>query len=243
MSDPKPVELDQMRKVLAEAIGVAEGGLGVERVVLLGDGPRAYVEIHLTDETVLRCDRFGDLMSPARLMALVTTTTGIKVVGIKPAQATQAVALMRRLAEVHQATREEDTARDYGRDFLHRAPTLDVDLDDQGERWRAFSRLEALDPLTLVHHAQAPNVAAASIVLVDATGLRYVHCGWFLQHVRRTWEPITPLDLALRMERVGWSRRGQRGRWKATAAGRSQVILLPLWQVPAGWEEGLWVAR
>lgn len=234
MSDPKPVEIDRMRKVLAECLQVAEAGIGVTGVELYGVGPQARVEVHLTDGSALACDRFGELMQAAKLNALVTTTIGYGT-SIKGPQAVQACALIRKLAEVHRAQGEHETTLDWASDFLAHATERKVKLGDQVDRFRAFAMVDAQDPVRNAMRTGA-SVASDSIVLRDEAGRRYVHCGWILQHVRRSWQPIAAAELAMRLEKVGWTRPGQRGRMKATAVGRKVTIVLPLWQVPSGWE-------
>jgi hypothetical protein len=193
MTDPKPAELDQMRRVLAEVLQVAEAGLGVARVELYGVGPRAFVEIHLTNGVVLECERFGELMQPAKLNALVTTTIG-PATAIKGPQAAQACALIRRLAEIHEAQGEREITFDWASDFLSQATERLTNLGDQAERFRAFEELNGKDPIGNAMRTGA-SVASESVVLRDPDDRRYVHCGWILQHVRRAWQPIAAAEL------------------------------------------------
>jgi hypothetical protein len=224
----------QMLASLAECLQVAEARLRVTKVELYGTGPRALVEIHLSDGQVLTCDRFGDLMQAAKLNALVTTTIG-HATAIKGPGAAQACALIRRLAEVHEAQTERDITLDWVSDFLSHADERVVNFGDQADRFRAFAAVDAQDPVRNALRTGA-SVASDSVVLRDENCRRYVHCGWILAHVRRAWQPIAARELTDRLEHIGWTRPGKRGRMMARAVGRPVSIVLPFWWVPPGWE-------
>jgi hypothetical protein len=95
--------------------------------------------------------------------------------------------------------------------------------------------LNRRDPLALARENRT-SVAAQAIVLHDRHDNRLVHSGWYLSHIRRDVGPISPAELVNRMSRVGWARRGKRGRFKATNPHDRRVILLPFYVVRRGWE-------
>jgi hypothetical protein len=73
-------------------------------------------------------------------------------------------------------------------------------------------------------------------VLRHHDGTRYVRCGWYRENVRAHDGTVSALDLAHRMERVGWLRRGTHGRIKATCPTRSQTLVWTFYEIPDGWE-------
>jgi hypothetical protein len=110
-------------------------------------------------------------------------------------------------------------------------------MDDQAARWEAFCTLERIDPVSMANR-EAISVAAASLVLVHTDGTRLVRCGWFRAHAKREDSSVSPEQIALRMQRVGWTRRGAHGRVKATRPGNQGTALVwTFYSVPKGWEE------
>ena len=89
----------------------------------------------------------------------------------------------------HRTRRAEETIDDnavafeWGVDYLQGADVLDINIDDQLERWAAFERLDAHDPAHWAREAQI-NLAQAQLILRHTDGTRYVRAGWFHQYVR-----------------------------------------------------------
>ena len=240
------LEADRQRfDVLAR---FAQNGVRSLDIRLVGNGPGAAVEIDLSNGETIETERFGELWTATGLAKFITTSTGINAFGITGAEAGEACAIIRRLATARYATTICDLGCDHGVDFLSRAAVECVNVNDQAERYQAWSRLKALDPVRscdvrLVERAKAADlpatVADASVVLEHADGRRLVRCDWLFAHVKRAGEVSHPAELARRMEHAGWTRRGKRGRMKATSPGIGPPIVLPFWIVPAAWEESL----
>ena len=143
---------------------------------------------------------------------------------------------MRALAERQQAVSENEIAVDWGASYLQAADVLDVDLNDQGERWAAFERLQNHDPWSRARE-DGTSIAACGLVLRHIDGIRLVRCGWFAQYVRTLDAGTSQTALGARMARAGWTRRGGSGRIKATAPGREDTRGWNFWTVPADWEK------
>jgi hypothetical protein len=109
-------------------------------------------------------------------------------------------------------------------------------MNDQRDKWGAFCRLAERDPRT---HALAHgnSIVAANIVLRHPDGSRYVRCGWYRDAIRAQDATVSPQALALRMERVGWRRRGKKGWIKATQPSGPVTHAWTFYVVAAAWEE------
>lgn len=233
-----PAQPEVLRSELAQLLKLADHRIGVLAIHLVGNGPAGALHIDLSNGITLEAERFGDLWTHTGLAKFVTQGTGVNAGSITKGDANQANALIRQLAAVKQGRTLADLGRDHGYEFLHRAPVHDFQLTDQGDRYRAFARLDALDPVAQREVNRAVRIAAESLVLHDTqTEIRYVHCGHLLADVRARGEVSSPVDLAKRMELAGWSRRGKRGDMKATSARTGATVRLRLWWVPAGWED------
>jgi hypothetical protein len=127
-------------------------------------------------------------------------------------------------------------SREIGRAYLQSATRHDVDLSDQEARWEAFCMLERFDPIASARR-DSVTVAQASVVLHDPQGIRYVRCSWLAAQYRREDPTASPQDVAHRMQRVGWPRRGRHGRIKATPVGRKGQLAWNFYVVAPGWEE------
>jgi hypothetical protein len=143
---------------------------------------------------------------------------------------------------------------------VRRAERICIDVTDQAQRYQAWAKALDLDPVALSDPRlrpptprardqdfadawtaavrAAPTTAAdASIVFVHTDESILVRCDWLFLHGRRRGEVSHPAELARRMELAGWTRRGKRGRIKATSPGMGKPIVLPFWIVPPGWED------
>lgn len=212
-------------------------GAGVRGARLVGQGSRASVEIDLANGDCMVFDSVRDMTRPAALVAEVAACAGVAV-SLKQTQAVQAVVLVRALAERTQGVTENDCATDWGVSYLQAATVLDVDMDDQRERWAAFNRLK--DAQLAVELAEAPgresSFAASTIILRSHSGVRYVRAGWFQRYVARQDSTISRQAVTVRMLRVGWQIRGKSGRIKATCPGRPEALGWAFLMAPAGWE-------
>jgi hypothetical protein len=69
---------------------------------------------------------------------------------------------------------------DLGIAYLQAAMQRVVDMNDQEDRWQAFTELKRTDPNVDARASQeGATIAEASTVLVDKDGTRYVRAGWF----------------------------------------------------------------
>jgi len=219
---------------LAELLGLPKVGLGIRGARIVGRGAKASADIFLSDDSVMTFETLRDVGTVNRLALEVAACTGA-LPKLKAPQALQAVALLRTIAEHQETFSDDQIAREWGTSYLQAATTDDVDLEDQADRWRAFSSLAHVDPTTDRYRSESPSIAAASIVLVARNGARLVRCGWFRAHVRAE-ENISATEVAQRMLRVGWQRRGVTGRIKASRASRPGQLAWSFYEVATGWE-------
>lgn len=180
-------------------------------------------------------ERVRDMAKPGVLRAELAAAIGAtpKLTGD---QALQVLASFRALAEVERAFDADEIARGWGVDYLQIAPVLDLDVSDQKQRWGAFQSLEGVDPVALRMSGEVSSVAAGGPVLRHEDGRRYVRTGWFRGHVRAE-ESCSSTEVATRMMRVGWERRGASGRIKASHPDFDRVLAWAFYEVPAGWEQ------
>jgi hypothetical protein len=228
----KPAAVGELRQELARLLKLADHGIDVRAIRMVGNGTTAAVELDLSNGLTIWTERFGDLWTHTGLAKWVTQSTGVNAGKITKADAESANAIIRQLADITRETRLGDLGRDHGHTFLARAPRREFRLTDQASRYAAFRAVEELDRSHRVFGAEQ------SLVLLDVEGTRFVHCGHLFVDVRGRGEVSHPRDLARQMELAGWWRQGKRGRIKATSSVTRHQIALPFWRVPAGWDEG-----
>lgn len=202
---------------------------------VIGDGASAAAYMEVSDGSVIRFASLRDMAQVNRLMAEVVATTGA-LPKINQQGAMQAVALLKQHAEHVRSMSEEDEAIDWGITFLTAADVLDLDLDDQTQRWGAFTRLGEIDPRETSRQSGI-SIAAASTVLRAEDGTRLVRTDWMRAWVKSIEPRMTPAAIAALMQRVGWIRRGTKGRWKATRPGLPGQQNMAFWVVPPGWDD------
>lgn len=220
---------------LGELLALPSVGLRVTGARLFGDGGDAAGFIDLSDGTELVLRSMREATRPGTLMAEVVATTGARP-RLKQPQAMDAVALVRQIARRTRTLGEAEQAIEWGVSFLQLAEMIDVDLFDQHERWGAFSRLAKTDPRARNRESNL-SIATASVVLRHLDGSRLVRTSWLEAHVRAIDPRVTPAALGVQMQRVGWERRGQSGRWKATRPGAPGQLNWAFWHVRHGWED------
>jgi hypothetical protein len=196
---------------------------------VFGRGAAASVDLHLSGDTKVTFERFGDIAKGPALTAHLMSTLGVAK-SFKATDAVLAGSLSFKLAKHHGDDTTDAAAREWGSEFLRLAATGDIDLNDQASRWRAFSALELLNPQRDAgEDRSAYSLASASVVLVAESGMRLVRCGWFLSYVRGEVGGIDPGAVATKMERVGWSRQGagmDQGDVSRRPATNAQMALL-----------------
>lgn len=218
-----PLAAAEQLAILLNLTGV---GLTIRRARVFGQGSRATVEIEISNGETMIWDTIRDMTRPASLAAEVVACTGA-VPTLKQPQAFRAVSLVRALAEHEETFTDNNIAADWGVSYLQATETLDLDINDQRQRWDAFNRLGRY-PAT--EHTNG-------MVLRHADNSRYVRSGWFLHYVKTTDATIGPATLTTRMARVGWTKRGKEGRIKASHPDFARCLSWNFWTVPAGWED------
>jgi hypothetical protein len=208
-------------------------GLAVRAARIVGRGARASADLRLSDGTTVEFESVRDLGNAPRLRLELAAQAGVAP-KLKPEQAIRLVVLVRAIADHEVGFTADDVARDWGMTYLQAAQVLDLDLSDQRARWAAFHHLSTIEP-AFERNAGRGSVAAASVVLRHQDGSRYVRCGWFRAHVRAE-DSIAATEIAHRMQRVGWHRRGATGRIKATNPSRPNSLAWSFFTVPDGWE-------
>jgi hypothetical protein len=218
---------------LSKQLGVAVTGAHV-----FGRGPTARVEVALAEGRPLTFEHFGDVAKPAALAAHLVTLTGTYRTFKGPEAGAIAAAIFR-LAEHHAEDEANEQVREWGREYLRVAPMLDVDMDDQADRWRAFADLARREPARDAgEDRSAYALAAASLVLVNRhDGRQFVRTGWFSAYVKREAGGLySPASLAAHMEAVGWARPNSEGRIKATSPTEERTLAWRFYLVPADWQ-------
>jgi hypothetical protein len=220
---------------LTALLDLSSVGLAIRGARIVGRGSRASADLHLSDQTTITFESLRDVANPSLLTLEVAACTGATPQLKKP-QAIRAIALLRALAEHYETFTADQVARDWGTSYLQTAAELPVDLSDQAARWEAFCHLERTRP---VETARAENVSIAqgSAVLRHVDGTRLVRCGWFRDAIRAQDAMVSPPELAHRMLRVGWRRRGADGRIKASRPGHDGRLIWTFYEIPAGWED------
>lgn len=213
---------------LAALLDLGSVGVTIRGARIVGRGSRASADIYLSDKTEVNFETLRDVAHQTRLAVEIAACTGATP-KLNPRQAVQAVALLRALAEHHETFTADQIATAWGVEFLQGASDVPVDIDDQVSRWAAWSELEA-------HRPDERGRPGDYLVLVDREGDRLVRAGWFRAFVRAEDTTVSPQEIAHRMLRVGWQRRGADGRVKATRPGHHGQLVWPFYIVPAGWE-------
>jgi hypothetical protein len=221
------------REQLEGLLGLPAVGVKVTRVAMFGQGAAASIDIELSNGETMVFGSVREMVRPQSLIAELVACSGATP-ELKQPQAVRIVKLARLLAERVQVDREDADSRDWGIEFLQQAEKIDFALDDQLERWRAFELLSHRDPWATAREDRR-SYASACIVLRDVDGSQLVRAEWFLRYVRSMVPRETPASLRVRMERVGWQRRGSEGRIKATAPARTAELIWAFWIVPVGW--------
>ena len=220
---------------LAALLDLPSVGLDIRGARIVGRGSKASADLRLSDDTTIAFESLRDVGNATRLALEVAACTGATP-RLKAPQALQAIRLLRAIADHEHAFTTDDIAREWGTVYLDASAVEDVDLDDQHARWRAFSNLRGLDPANARRAGNTSSIAAGGVVLRTPDGTRFVRAGWFAEHVREG-ENVSPADIAHRMERVGWQRRGKTGRVKATSPTNGTQIGWNFHIVSAGWED------
>lgn len=222
---------------IADILDLPSVNITITGARIVGRGGGASADVFLSDGSALTFDHLRDAGKPTALAIEVAACTGATP-KLNGAQALRVIALLRTLAEHEAAFDGDEIAREWGTAFLQAAPVLDLDMADQVARWQAFSHLATIDPFERRATGEAPSVASTAKVLRhQEDGSRFVRTGWFRAHVRSE-ESISSTELANRMQRVGWDRRGTSGRIKATRPDFPDELVWTFYRVPAGWETG-----
>lgn len=219
---------------LAALLDLPAVGLSIRGARIVGRGSTASADLYLSDETEVTFETLRDVGTPARLTLQVAACTGAAP-KLKQQDAIRAVVLLRAIAEHAEVYTADELAIDWGVSYLQTAEVLDVDMSDQTARWGAFTHLKDIDPESR-SRAQGISLAAASVVLRHSDGTRLVRCGWFYSHARAQDIGVSAAIVAHRMERVGWVRRGAKGRIKATSPGFAETLAWSFYSVPIDWQ-------
>jgi hypothetical protein len=228
-------DADGARGHLATLLDLPSVDLSITGGKITGSGSRASADIFLSNGDTIQFETLRDVATATKLCIEVTATTGA-MPRLKAADAQLAVKLLRTLAEHEQTLSVDEISIDLGVSYLQSATVIDVDMSDQRQRWGAFSHLATIDP-SRQQQTDGTPYAAATIVLRHTTGARYVRCGWFYTYARTLDLAVSQAELAHRMQRAGWQRRGSRGAIKATAPDRNAELSWTFYTVPAEWQE------
>ena len=146
---------------------------------IFGSGSRAAVEIQLDNGETMTFDTLREMTQPGLLAAELVTCTGATPKLDKPV-ALKVTALVRTIARTHRTLSANDSAIEWGVSYLQGSEVLDFDLNDQAERWGAFSALAEMDP-----QGHPAGVPPPRWVLRHKDGTRLVRSSWFVTHVKQ----------------------------------------------------------
>lgn len=173
--------------------------------------------------------------SPPVLAQEIGVQLGVEVT-LKKENISRLNVLMGRFCKLVEAVTVADRARELGEAFLQEAEQWPLDMNDQASRWNAFRRLREIHPPTRAR-AEGISMVAASVVLVDVTGKRFVRVQWFVDYVKAQATSSTVGPILEQIEAPGWwSRPKSEGRFKATNPDDHKPIWQRLFEVPADWE-------
>ena len=221
---------------LAAMLDLPSVGLAIRGARIVGRGSRASADLYLSDGSEITFETLRDFANPTRLTLEIVACTGARP-ALKLPQAMAAVALLRVIAEHQETMTTDQLSNEWGTSYLQSVATRAVDMNDQAARWEAFCALERIDPVAMAHR-EGISVATASLVLVHTDGTRLVRCKWFRAYAKSEDASVSPQEIAHRMQRVGWHRRGTEGKVKATRPGiQGSPLIWSFYSVPKGWEE------
>lgn len=223
MSAPDPAA---DRKALADLLALTGVGVQVTRVEVFGQGSRASAEVTLSNGVCMTFAELREMGSPGLLATEVAACSGA-VPKLTKQNALTAIALVRRIARHHVVASENDLALEWCVSYVQQAEVLDLDMNDGAQRWAAFTRLRD-------HHAGEYGLVAGRLVLRHEDGTQFVRSGWFANWVR-AHDLVGGNAVANRVARVGWERRGQRGRIKATRPSFGETLAWNFFVVPPSW--------
>jgi hypothetical protein len=165
----------------------------------------------------------------------IGTQLGVEV-QIKAEQVRRLNVLVGKFCETLAITTSRDRAFELGLTYLQEAETVSVDMTDQASRWAAFRLMHERNPMARAR-AENTSLAAAGLVLVDATGKRYVRIQWFTDFVKAHAVAGTAGTLLDHLEEPGnWNRiQNTQSRMKATNPETKEQIWQVLFEVPANW--------
>jgi hypothetical protein len=237
-----PAEGDDPRAQLTTLLKLDAAGYRVAGARIVGTGSAASVDLYIADAqgevTEVGFKARRDVANALRLnveMSCYGVTSALKA-----PDAVRANVLLGQIATHEPATSDDDAAIVWGLAYLRAADSIEADLGDQAERWGTFAHLQGIDPVAAAR-ANLTSVAAAGLVVNAPNGARWVRSSWFYAHVRSIEAgAMSNVEVAHRMARVGWLRRGHRGRLKATHPSDPNrgPVFLSFYLVPRDWEEG-----
>jgi len=216
-------------------LGLPSVGISIRGANMWGSGSRASVEMTLSNGEVMTFDALRDMANMGMLAAELVACTGATP-KLTKAASLRAVALMRSIGHQHRTMSDNDVAIEWGTSYLQAAEVLECDMENQADRWAAFSRLGEIDPWARARE-YGIGVAKAGVVLRHTDGTRLVRSSWFVGHVKHQDAAASQRDIATRMARVGWQRRGSEGRVKATRPSFPGQLNWAFLFVPPGWGE------
>ena len=239
---------ESAKATTAPATDEAEGGfvelsnrLGLDKprqvvnVEMFGRGTSAVAVIDLANGKKITFDTVGHHATPTKLMVELALQVGTTPT-IKGPDVVRILKLLHDLGRIHAEHERDEQARDHAFTYLRASPVEAARMDDQGDRWRAFSILDALDPVSAAR-LDGTSVAHRSLVIEDTeTGLRFVRVTWFKAYVRQQAGPGDAEAISRAVQQLGWRKPGTEGRIKATGPGPNRTLQWTFFVVPKGWE-------
>jgi hypothetical protein len=223
---------------LSDLLGLTAVETAITGARIVGTGLTASVELDLNGKRTIEFPSMKEFGQPDSLNLTLAAETGANA-GLTKKTATQAMILLGKIAVRTEATTIREMAAGWGREFLQAVGEHPVDLSDQTSRYEALLELTGIDVVADTSR-DGGSIAAASVVLVDATGVRLVRTNWFRAHVRSQEPSVSPQQIAQRMLLTGWERYGKTGKVHARRPAERtkgpEQLLVPFYVVPADWE-------
>jgi hypothetical protein len=227
-------------EALTKLLGLDKVNVAVVDAKIFGDGNSASAVITLSNGKTIDVDKIANFVKPSWLAVALISAAGTRPQKLNGKIALDALEYLQVLATHIESATADDIARDWGLRFLAVADRIDVDMNDQAQRWAAFEALDIHEPVE-ISRAGGSSIARCSRVLAGIDGNRYVRTGWFRAHVRSEDSTVSPTEIANRMIRIGWQRPGTKGHIKATRPNLPGTLWQAFYIVAADWENDGWV--
>ena len=243
------ISYDELLAELTRALRVDERGRRVSWTRVVGHGNAAAAAIGLDDGYEIEFSSFEHISQPAKLADQLATTIAI-VTEFSKLQARRVASLVRLTASRGGELHDREIYVEEALRLLRLAQVVAFNFTDQGDRWRVWADLDALDPEETFEpdlykregrrHESKTAEAYARRVLIPRdkdAGVRFVRTSWFQHFIRlRLGSSATPHQARNALLAAGWAVRGKKGQIRATEPDGDRTLISAFYLVPRDWE-------